>query len=235
MNSISSDAARMFSPSVRRNRDVLLAVLTARFRGCERVLEIGSGSGEHAVFFAQALENITWMPTDPDPQARASIAAWTAATEVDNVEPPVALDVEVLPWSLAAPTVDAVIAINVIHITPPSTTTGLLEGAAQVLGSGGSLILYGPFRRNGEHTAPSNAEFDQWLKNRDPAFGVRDLEQVAAEARTFGLELAEVVEMPANNLTVFFSADRRVLRSHPRSKPATENPAPRSSAAGTPR
>lgn len=200
--------ARQTSPSVARNRHVILNVLRSRLPAGARVLEIGSGSGEHVVTFARALPRTTWIPSDPDPDARASVAAWTVTHQLANVLAPLDLDVLDPRWAESAAatvaTVDAVLSINMIHITPPSTVAGLTRGAAVLLEPAGRLILYGPFRRNGRHTAPSNADFDRWLKERDPSFGVRDLDEVAAEAGTHGLELKEVVEMPANNLCVLF-------------------------------
>ena len=208
---IEPDDPRQRSPSVARNRHVILEVLRPRLPHAAHVLEIGSGSGEHAITFAAALPEITWTPSDPNVEARASITAWTADRALSNVQAPLDLDVEDPGWAAMAGraateagTFDAVLSINMIHITPPSTVAGLMNGAAAALRQGGLLVLYGPFRRDGQHTAPSNEEFDRWLKDRHPSFGIRDLGEVEAAANTEDLELNEVVEMPANNLSVFF-------------------------------
>jgi cyclopropane fatty-acyl-phospholipid synthase-like methyltransferase len=178
--------------------------MRARFPERGAVLEIASGAGEHAVFFAKALPGLTWQPSDPDEGARASIAAWTAAEGVANVLPPLALDAREADWDVEGP-FDVVVAINMIHIAPWEATKGLMAGCAHVLKPGGLLFLYGPYKRDGRHTAPSNEAFDASLKARDPAWGVRDLAAVAAEAAARGLSLRETVDMPANNLSVLFA------------------------------
>ncbi len=165
------------------------------------VLEIASGSGEHIVHFAQALPGLTFQPTDPDEDAVRSIAAWIATSGTANVKPPLALDVMV-PWPVAK--ADAVLCINMIHIAPWPATGALLRGAASVLASGGLLYLYGPYRRNGAHTATSNEDFDRSLKARNAAWGVRDLDDVAAAGETAGFGVPVIHEMPANNLSLVF-------------------------------
>ena len=191
-----------------RNRDILLEVLQPLLSEGVRVLEIGSGSGEHAVHFAQALPALTWIPSDPDDKARASVAAWAAASGVTNVQAPLDLNVEDEDWSRCVSDVDVVVSMNMIHISPPSTVVGLMTGASELLRSGGSVVLYGPFKREGKHTAPSNEDFDRWLKDRDPRFGVRDIEEVEKTAHERGLALDAVIEMPANNLVVVFKSQR---------------------------
>ena len=166
-----------------------------------RVVEIASGSGEHAVAFAERLPGLDFQPSDPDPEARASIDAWRAAAGLPNLLPALALDVHERPWPLDADP-DAVLCANLIHIAPWSACLALLEGAAERLGPGAPLVLYGPYREGGCHTAPSNEAFDRSLRERDPRWGVRDLEAVRDEARARGLELEEVVTMPANNRTL---------------------------------
>jgi Protein of unknown function (DUF938) len=176
---------------------VLERVLPAR----GLVLEVASGTGEHAVAFARALPMLEFQPTDVDPEALESIEAWRAHSGLSNVRRAVALDVHPTPWPLSgAP--DAVLCINMIHIAPWSACLALLDGAAAALAPGAPLVLYGPYRAGGSHTAPSNAAFDASLRERDPRWGVRDQEAVAAEAATRGLALEEVVEMPANNRTL---------------------------------
>jgi cyclopropane fatty-acyl-phospholipid synthase-like methyltransferase len=194
---------RLESPSTARNREPILAVLRRVLPERGRMLEIASGTGEHAVFIAKAMPGLTWQPSDPDAVSRASIAAWIAQEGLANVLPPLAIDVRAEDWSVTGP-FDAVVAINMIHIAPWEAALGLLRGAGRLLGEGGILFLYGPYKREGRHTAPSNEAFDAWLKERDPAFGVRDLEDVQSAAEANGLRLDEIVEMPANNLSLVF-------------------------------
>lgn len=195
--------ARRFSPSTARNREPILAVLKRVLDERARVLEIASGAGEHAMFFARALPGVRWQPGDPDAASRESIAAWTAHEGRANVAPPLAIDVCAADWK-ADGAFDAVVAINMIHIAPWAATVGLFAGAARVLRPGGVVFLYGPYKREGRHTAPSNEAFEAWLKAQDPAFGVRDLGAVEDEAKKHGLTLREIVEMPANNLSLIF-------------------------------
>jgi cyclopropane fatty-acyl-phospholipid synthase-like methyltransferase len=194
---------RRVSPSVARNREPILDVLRGVLPEHARVLEIASGTGEHAAFMARALPGIAWQPSDPDAESRASIAAWT--TGLDNVAQPLAIDVRAKDWGVAEP-FDAVVAINMIHYSPWESTPALFKGAARLLAPGGIVFLYGPYRRDGRHTAPSNAAFEEWLKDRDPAFGVRDVGEVAAAAAAAGFTLREEIIMPANNLSLVFAA-----------------------------
>ena len=196
--------ARQQSPSVARNREPILAVLQRVLPTGARVLELASGTGEHAVFFGGALPGVTWQTSDPDAAARASIAAWIRAEGVANVLPPRAIDVAVADWDVEGP-FDALVAINMIHISPWEATLGLMSGAGRLLRPGGVLITYGAYKRGGQHTTASNEEFDHWLRERDPRFGVRDLEAVEAVANTQGLMLREIIEMPANNLALVFA------------------------------
>lgn len=196
--------ARQQSPSVARNRAPILAVLQQLLPASARVLELASGTGEHAVFFAQALPGVIWQTSDPDQAARESIAAWIEAEGVTNVLAPRAIDVSAAEWDVEGP-FDALVAINMIHISPWEATLGLMAGAARLLRPGGVLFTYGAYKRGGAHTAPSNEEFDQWLKARDPRFGVRDLAAVEAAAKAQGLTLRETIEMPANNFALVFA------------------------------
>ncbi|MCC8403975.1 class I SAM-dependent methyltransferase [Paraburkholderia sp. MMS20-SJTN17] len=193
---------RQHSPSAERNREPILAVLRDALPASGRVLEIASGTGEHAIWFASALPGLDWQPSDADEEARESIAAWCAHAGVANVRAPLALDVHQPDWGIDA--LDAVVCINMIHISPWSAARALFDGAGRRLVDGGVLYLYGPYRRGGAHTAPSNEAFDQWLKSRDPAWGVRDLEAVVALGDAAGLTCEQVVEMPANNLSLVF-------------------------------
>ena len=198
------------APAVARNREPILAVLRRVLPERGLVLEIASGSGEHAFYFAAALPRLTWQPTDPDPEARESIAAYRDAMELPNVLPPLALDAAASRWPVTqANAIIAILAINMIHIAPWAAAEGLMAGAERLLPEGGVLFLYGPFREHGQHTAPSNAAFDESLRARNREWGVRDLDEVTALADRHGLALKERVAMPANNLSVVFR--RRTL------------------------
>lgn len=193
------------SPSVARNREPILNVLQRVIPGNAKVLEIASGTGEHAVFFARAMPGVTWRPSDPDAASRASISAWIEREALPNVLAPVAIDVREPDWGVESEApFDAVAAINMIHISPWEATRGLVAGAARLLRRGGLLFTYGPYKRDGQHTAPSNEAFDASLRSRNPLWGVRDVVQVRDAACAQGLELHEIVEMPANNLSLVF-------------------------------
>jgi SAM-dependent methyltransferase len=192
------------SPSTARNREPILRVLEARLSDGARVLEIASGAGEHAVFLARALPQVRWRPTDRDPDARASIAAWRAAADLPNLEAPLALDAAD-PAGWPDEPVDAVVCINMIHIAPWAAAEGLMAGAGRRLPTGGRLFLYGPFVEADVPTAPSNLAFDESLRGRDPAWGLRRLDEVVALAARHGLALTERIAMPANNLTLIFA------------------------------
>ncbi len=167
------------------------------------MLEVASGSGEHAVWFAQGLPGVIWRPSDQEPAAIASIRARREAADLPNLEEPLVLNAADAGSWPAGP-IDAVVCLNMIHIAPWAAAEGLMAGCGRLLEPGGMLCLYGPFREGGVHTAPSNAAFDESLKARDPAWGVRDLEAVADLAASQGLDLAERIAMPANNLSLIF-------------------------------
>jgi SAM-dependent methyltransferase len=196
--------AALTSPATARNRQPILDVIGPRLAPGARVLEIASGAGEHAVFFARGLPKVSWQPSDPDPEARASIAAWRAAADLPNLAAPIAVDAAD-PASWPQEAVDAVICINMVHISPWAATEGLMAGAGRVLRRGGELFLYGPFLEADAPTAPSNLAFDLNLKGRNPAWGLRDLAAVDAVAAANGLGQVLRVAMPANNLTVAFA------------------------------
>jgi hypothetical protein len=193
---------RLFSPAASRNRDPILDVLRAVLPERGLVLEIASGSGEHVAHFAAGLPELTFAPSDPSPQARDSIAAWIANTGVANVLPPLSLDAMNACWPIDS--ANAVLCINMIHISPWAATEGLFRHARRILPAGALLYLYGPYKKDGAHTASSNAAFDAGLRAQNPEWGVRDLETVADLARTTGFTAPEVVQMPANNLSVIF-------------------------------
>ena len=191
------------SPATARNREPILEVLKAHLPATGLVLEIASGAGEHAVGFAQALPDLMWRPTDQDVEALASIAAWREASEAPNLLEPLVLDAaDPDRWPVTA--ADAIVAINMIHISPWKSAVGLMAGAGRILPPGGALILYGPFLEDGVDTAASNLAFDTSLKARDPAWGLRELGAVKALAARHGLSLSARVAMPANNLSVVF-------------------------------
>ena len=194
--------AALTSPSVARNRDPILEVLRRVLPGTGTVLEVASGTGEHAVHFAAALSHLTWQPTDQDDEALNSIAAHRAASGLPNLLAPLRLDAAAPDWSVER--ADAVMAINMIHISPWRATQGLMAGAGRILPPEGVLYLYGAYKENGVHTAPSNEAFDRDLRSRNSEWGIRDLEEVVELAGNHGLELVERIPMPANNLSVVF-------------------------------
>ncbi len=196
------------APATHRNREPILEVLARWLDEPARVLEIASGTGQHAVHFARNLPLVDWQPTEYDEAGRASIAAWRSEAGLPNLLPPLALDAADLDWSFedsdAKPPFDAVFNSNLIHIAPWPVALGLFAGVGRVLRRGGCLFLYGPFRIGGVHTAPSNAEFDRGLRERDPRWGVRELERVVESAEAQGLAWAETNDLPANNKLVVF-------------------------------
>lgn len=194
---------RLSSPAVARNTGPILEVLRTSLPGRGLVLELASGGGEHAAAFARAFPALVIQPSEPDPAARASIAAWVDDAGLANLRPPVALDAaDPAGWTIE--TADALIAINLVHISPWAATEGLFAGAARLLPPGAPVFLYGPYREAEVPFTPSNQAFDESLKSRDPRWGVRDLSAVRTEAERNGFALERRVEMPANNLSVVF-------------------------------
>jgi hypothetical protein len=197
------------SPSTARNRDPILDVLRPRLSASGLVLEIAAGAGEHAVYFAAAFPALKWQPTDADAEALASIAAWRQQVGLDNLLPPLSLDAA-SPQAWPVQRADAIVAINMIHISPWSAAKGLMAGAGRALPPGGGLFLYGPFIEDDVPTAPSNATFDQSLRRRNPEWGIRRLDDLTALAATHGLSLSERIAMPANNLVLVIRKDGAV-------------------------
>ena len=193
---------RRSAPAVARNTAPIIDVLSGVLPDSGLVLEVASGTGEHALAFAKAFPHLLWQPTDADPVALRSVEAWRTADSAPNLMAPVHLDAAGGNWPVDE--AQAVLCINMVHISPWAATVGLLAGAGRVLGSGAPLYLYGPYRQAGVATAPSNEDFDRSLKARNPEWGLRNLEDVAAEAERQGLVLDAVVPMPANNLSVVF-------------------------------
>ncbi|MEM8502692.1 MAG: DUF938 domain-containing protein, partial [Cyanobacteria bacterium P01_D01_bin.1] len=193
-----------------RNRQPILEVLQRVLPNSGTVLEIASGTGEHATFFAPRLSHLSWLPTEPDLESRASVAAWVNALPSKNLLPPLALDVSQRPWPVEsadfdiAGSITAIVNINMLHISAWEMCDHLMAGARRVLPPDGVLYLYGPFKRDGKQTAPSNEAFDAMLRDRNPSWGIRDLEAVNVIAQQHSLSLTEVVPMPANNFSVIF-------------------------------
>lgn len=194
------------APAALRNREPIAAVLADWLPQAGLVLEVASGSGEHVVHFARRFPHLEWQPSDPDPSAQASIEAWRADSGLANLRAPVALDAAATLWPVER--ADAVLNINMVHISPWETTLGLLDGAARLLPAGGRLILYGPWIAEGVETAPSNLAFDADLKRRNPAWGLRQVEEFAMAAAKRGLTLVAQMPMPANNRMLLFVADQ---------------------------
>ncbi len=190
------------APATERNREPLLAVLREVLPESGRVLEIASGTGQHAVFFSRAFPRLRWQPTDVEAAALESIAAWRAEEALPNLLAPCVLDAQAERWPVED--TDAILCVNMIHIAPWEACQGLMRGAGRVLSPGGLLVLYGPYFVAGQPTAPSNLAFDESLRARDARWGVRELGAVTAEAARHGLTRERVVEMPSNNLTVVF-------------------------------
>jgi hypothetical protein len=196
---------RRTAPATLRNRQPILDVLRRVLPASGLALEVASGTGEHAVWLAERLPGLVFQPSDPNAANRASIAAWIAHSGVGNLRAPLDLDVATAGWEARAGVPsgpDAILCINLIHIAPWAAALGLLRGAGSALGPRGLLYLYGPYRRGGRHTAPSNQAFDASLRAQDPAWGVRDLEAVVSAAQEVGFALEAVVAMPANNFSV---------------------------------
>lgn len=195
-----SAMAKAFAPAAERNRDPILQVLRRVLPPAGVVLEVASGTGQHVAYFAQHLPSLRWQPTDASAEALQSIRGWVGDAAGNNLLPPIELDVRWPRWPV--PDADAILCINMIHISPWESTEALFVGAHQILDPGCALITYGPYRLHGEHTAPSNAAFDQSLRSRDPRWGVRDIDELAALADRTGLSLEDRVDMPANNMTL---------------------------------
>ncbi len=198
---------RQHSPATLRNRDPILAVLEGVLPQSGLVLEVASGSGEHAAWFAPRLPALIWQTSAPETESLQSIAAWTdglneSGGDAGNLPPPLKLDVHDDPWPVAV--ADAVVCINMVHISPWATTQALLAGAATILPAGGPLYLYGPYLIEGQPTAASNQAFDQDWRRRNPGWGIRDLAAVTHEAARHGFDLADTITMPSNNLSVIF-------------------------------
>lgn len=193
---------RRSAPHVARNAEPIAEVLKDVLPARGMVLELASGTGEHGLHFAREFPKLLWQPSDAEPAALRSIEAWRADSGLFNLLPPISLDVRAAEWPVTA--ADAIVAINLLHISAWAATAGVMRGAGRLLAPGAPLTVYGPFRQAGVDTAPSNLAFDESLKARDPDWGLREVEAVAAEAEKCGFSLELVVPMPANNLSLVF-------------------------------
>lgn len=190
---------RRSAPAVGRNRDPILEIMRSVFPETGFVLELAAGTGEHAAYFSRHFPDLVWQPSDRFGDESGSIEAWRREGS-QNLQPPIAVDVCKDEWPVLQ--ADVIVNINMIHISPWETCVGLMRGAGRLLAAGGLLFLYGPYKIDGLHTAPSNAAFDDSLRSRDSSWGVRDLGDVVAEAEKRGLQLEDTVAMPANNFCV---------------------------------
>jgi hypothetical protein len=193
---------RQFAPAALRNRDFILDVLRSVLPTTGVILEVASGSGEHIVHFARNFPALIFQPSDLETGALLSVAAWVQDTRVANVRKPILLDASQPVWPIAS--ADGIICINMVHISPWEATVGLIKGAAAILPAASPFYLYGPYKREGFVTAPSNQAFDRNLRDRNPTWGLRDLEAIAAMAQSVGFSGPDITEMPANNLSVVF-------------------------------
>ena len=193
---------RRHAPATLRNRQAIAEQLKTALPASGRVLEIASGTGEHASFFAALFPQLDWQPSEPNPALRQSIVAYGEDSGLANLAPPLDLDVTRRPWPVEA--VAAILCVNLLHIAPWAATEALIAGAGDVLPPGAPLMIYGPFMREGRHTADSNAAFDRGLRAENPAWGVREMEAVEDLARREGLALADMTAMPANNFFLQF-------------------------------
>jgi len=191
---------RIFAPSTQRNRDAIASILGGLLPRDGLILELASGSGEHVIHFASLFPQLTWQPSDTDAHALASIEAWRQHSGLANVRTPLSLDVAAPVWPIRS--AEAVLCVNMVHISPWSSTEGLMRGCRQLLTRGQPLFLYGPFLQPGLETAPSNVAFDASLRERNAEWGLRAIEDVIALARRNGFSREQVISMPANNLFI---------------------------------
>ena len=192
--------AKRFAPAAERNRQPILEVLRRVLPPSGLVLEVASGTGQHAIFFTEHLPSVRWQPTDTSPEALQSIGAWVEETTRENVLPPLDLDVRSPEWPL--PKADALVCINMIHISPWEAAEALFRGAGKLLPNGSPMVTYGPYRLHGEHTAPSNAAFDENLRSRNAHWGIRDIDELVELGGRTGFALDERIAMPANNMSL---------------------------------
>ncbi|MGB5770060.1 MAG: DUF938 domain-containing protein [Crocosphaera sp.] len=197
---------KQYAPATQRNREHILEVLLRVLPPSGNILEVASGTGEHSIFFAPKFSPRQWIPSDPNAISRDSIEAWRKESLIENIHPPLNINAQDSIWEIEKEFLDitTIININMIHISPWSACLGLMKGAKRLLPSGGILYLYGPYKQEGKHTALSNEAFDESLRDQNPEWGVRNLEDVIKVAEDNGLVFKEKVAMPANNLSVIF-------------------------------
>jgi hypothetical protein len=203
---------RQHAPATGRNQGFILDILKAQLPTTGNILEIASGSGEHAIYMIHQLSSKkaprVWQPSDPSTEKQQSIAAWTKSSGTTLILSPVFIDTTEPTWAVEADDYphefSSILCINMIHIAPWEACLGLMAGAGRILPTGGCLYLYGPYKINGEHTAPSNADFDETLRARDPSWGIRDVNEVSGVAADNGLTFHAKHQMPANNLSLIF-------------------------------
>ncbi len=201
---------RKHALATQRNREPILQVLLEILPEAGTILEIASGTGEHAAYFAPSLKPRKWIPSDPDSSLRESIVAWIKHSPSENLYQPLDIDASQPVWKVEKEIlseisdISAIVNINMIHISPWAVCLGLMAGAGRILPAGGILYVYGPYKRDGKHIAPSNAAFDEYLQEQNPEWGVRNLEDVVEVAKTHNLILQKTYPMPANNLSVVF-------------------------------
>jgi hypothetical protein len=208
---------KQYAPATERNREAILEVLQQVLPQFGTILEVASGTGEHAVFFAPFLQPRRWLPSDANPVSRASIDAWLKEFKIENLSAPIEIDASSSIWAvedsalLNNSPITAIVNINMIHISPWAACLGLMAGAGRILPPDGILYMYGPYKQGGKHTAPSNEAFDMSLRQQNPQWGVRDLDEVVAVASSQQLSLLKTVEMPANNLSLVFKRGNDII------------------------
>lgn len=202
---------KKYAPATDRNREPILAALKDCLPDFGTILEIASGSGQHAIHFVEHLPNHYWQPSDPDQKSRNSISAWWWEVQLNNILPPLDINTQDDVWSVENITlplpISSMVCINMIHISPWESTVGLMKGAGRILSKDGILYLYGPYKIDGKHTATSNELFDVSLRSQNSEWGIRELGDVKELAMEHGLTFVKTVEMPANNLSVIFKKD----------------------------
>ncbi|WP_417622696.1 DUF938 domain-containing protein [Parasphingorhabdus sp.] len=202
LTDVPSSIEQRHAPATMRNRDAIADLLRNILPAQGMILEIASGTGEHAVYFGQQFPELIFQPSDPDPECCQSIAAWTKRESMSNVLPPLQLDAQAGRWDVAKPA--AILCINMVHISPWESSIGLFAKAASLLDPGAPLYLYGPYLRDGVETAPSNLDFERSLKSRDLRWGLRDVGDMDALAARNGFDRESLVEMPANNISLIY-------------------------------
>ncbi len=204
-------AQKKYAPATDRNREPILAVLKDCIPDHGTILELASGSGQHAIYFVDQMPGHYWQPSDPDEESRNSISAWWWEVQLNNILPPLNINAQDDIWDIEnveiPQPVTSIVCINMVHISPWESTVGLIKGASRILPKDGILYLYGPYKVDGKHTAPSNELFDIKLRSQNPEWGIRELNDVIKLAHENDLSLVKTVDMPANNLSIIFKGN----------------------------